>query len=263
MQPIRNSIEPTAPKDTAAKRSRRLALIAAILFFGAPVAYLALAASKAAPVLAGGQQAPAPADLSALESLAASKPTPANRLSLALAYIQANRPGRAVPTLLSLLAEDKGNAVAWNDLCVADTMQKQYGSAIASCQEALRIQPGFQLAGNNLNWAQGEQRQTAVALNQQEKTAPAARDAAFYVDQGLGLLHLGENDQAIAAWQRALDLDPHSAVAANNIGTAYMLKQQPVTAVPWFEKAIAMDPSLQLAKNNLAWAHNELAKPTQ
>jgi len=153
MRPTRDSIDATAPapEDTVAKRIRRLALTAAILFFAAPIVYLALAASKAGRALADAEQ----------------------------------------------------------------------------------------------------------------QTAPAARDAAFYINQGLSLLHLGENDQAIAAWQRALDLDAHNAVAANNIGTAYMLKQQPLTAIPWFEKAIAMDPSLQLAKNNLAWAHNELAKPAQ
>jgi tetratricopeptide (TPR) repeat protein len=261
----RDSIDTSAhaPEAAKARRTRVLALIAAIFFFGTPIAYLAVTASQAGPVLAGSQQAsPAPvaADLSTLESLAASSPTPAHRLDLAVAYIHADRPGSAVPTLLALVAEDKGNAVAWNDLCVAHTMLKDYGAAIPNCEQALRIQPGYELAENNLKWARDQQRRAAGPPNAQEKTPLAARDAAFYIDEGLGFLHRGENDRAIESWRRALDLDPHSAIAANNIGTAYMLEQQPARAMPWFDKAIAMDPSLQLAKNNLAWAQTELAK---
>jgi Tfp pilus assembly protein PilF len=264
----RDSIDATAhvsaSEDAKEKPMRALALIAALFFFGAPIAYLAVSASKAAPVLAGSQQAAAPApvaaDLSALESLAASSPTPTHRLDLAVAYIQANRPGSAVPTLLALVAEDKSNTVAWNDLCVANTLLKDYAAATANCEQALRIQPGYELAENNLKWARDEQRQSAVSQTAQANAPPTVRNAAYYVDEGLGFLHRGENDRAVESWRRALDLDPHSAIAANNIGTAYMLKQQPAKAMPWFDKAIAMDPSLQLAKNNLAWAQTELAK---
>jgi tetratricopeptide (TPR) repeat protein len=259
--------QPTA--DTGKKHARWLALIAAVFFLSAPVVYLAMAAAKAPPVSASGQQAMAPAsgagaaDLSSLQSAAASSPTPANRLNLALAYIQANTPERAVPVLLALVAEDKGNVTAWNDLCVAHILQKDYGTAIANCEEALRVQPGYQLAANNLKWAQDEQRKAVAALGAQKKTAPDARDSAFYVNEGLDYLHLGDYDDAIQSWQRALAQDPHSAIAANDIGTAYMLKKQTATAIPWFQKAITMDPSMQLAKNNLAWAHSEAGKPAQ
>jgi tetratricopeptide (TPR) repeat protein len=93
--------------------------------------------------------------------------------------------------------------------------------------------------------------------------APALRNADSYLAEGLNYLHTGDYDQAIYAWQRVLSLDPANALAANNIGTAYMLKQQPSLAATWFQKAIALDPSQQIAKNNLAWARNELAKSSK
>jgi tetratricopeptide (TPR) repeat protein len=83
------------------------------------------------------------------------------------------------------------------------------------------------------------------------------------MNEGMNNLHLGNYDQAIQAWRRALDLSPENAVAANNIGSAYMAMEQPSAALPWFEKAIALDPNLQIAKNNLVWAKSEQAKSGQ
>ena len=77
------------------------------------------------------------------------------------------------------------------------------------------------------------------------------------------VLHAGEYDQAIQAWQRTLKIDPKSALAANNIGTAYMFKNEPATAISWFGKALALDPTLQIAKNNSAWARSEIAKQSK
>ena len=116
------------------------------------------------------------------------------------------------------------------------------------------------LRGNNLRWAEDEDGKAITAVRAEEQIAPASRTATSYLDEGLNELHIGDYDQAIEAWQRALRLDPANALAANNIGTAYMFRQQPELAVPWFEKAIAGDPNLQIASNNLAWARDELAK---
>jgi tetratricopeptide (TPR) repeat protein len=187
-------------------------------------------------------------------------PTEANRINLSLAYIRAQEPGRAIHLLSALVAEDGGNVLAWNNLCVAYTMQMRYNMAIEACERALGLAPDFELARNNLKWAVDEDRRAIAAVSAQEQIAPGSRNAASYLAEGLDDLHIGRYDQAIEAWQRALRLDPANALAANNIGTAYMLRQQPEVAVSWFQKAIAMDPKLQIAGNNLAWAREELAK---
>ena len=64
--------------------------------------------------------------------------------------------GARHPLLDSIVAEDGKNAIAWNDLCVAHTMQMEYSVAIEDCNGAIRIAPDFQLARNNLKWAQDE-----------------------------------------------------------------------------------------------------------
>jgi len=92
-----------------------------------------------------------------LEALVRTQPTAANRINLSLAYINGGRPAEAIPVLNAVVAEDQGDSVAWNNLCVARTMLKEYDEAITDCNRALSIAPDFQLAANNLHWAQQEQ----------------------------------------------------------------------------------------------------------
>jgi tetratricopeptide (TPR) repeat protein len=205
------------------------------------------------------QSAPA-SSIPQWEETVRAHPTQENRINLSLAYINGGQPGRAISMLNMLVAEDARNVLAWNNLCVANTMQMDYKLAVAACHRALLLAPHFQLARNNLKWAEDEDRKAVAAVTAQEQIAPASRNADSYLAEGLNYLHIGNYGQAIQAWQRALKLDPSNALAANNIGTAYMLMQQPKLAVPWFEKATAMDSTLQIARNNLSWAREELAK---
>ena len=92
-----------------------------------------------------------------LEELVRTQPTAANRINLSLAYINGGQPAQAIPVLNAVVTEDQGNSVAWNNLCVAHTMLKEYDEAITDCNRALAIAPDFQLAANNLHWAQQEQ----------------------------------------------------------------------------------------------------------
>jgi tetratricopeptide (TPR) repeat protein len=246
-------------------RSRAIAIVSMVVVLVLPFAYLALHRTHSDTVGATEQQ-PSPAaapDIAALEAAARSNPTPANQINLSLAYINANAPGRAIPVLNTVIASDPKSSIAWNNLCVAHTLLQEYIPALDACNHALQIDPAYQLAKNNMKWAQDEKQKMVQTLSTQEQTAPADRNSSFYLAEGLNFLHVGDNDQAIKAWQQALQHDPRNALAANDIGTAYMLKQQPATAVTWFQKAIELDPALQLAKNNLAWANGELNKPAK
>jgi superkiller protein 3 len=262
MSQVRIPTEPAEPMQQpdpgSPKKSRAVAMLAACAIMTIPVGYLIQYYGFPAHASAGSLPVTVPAqDIASQEQSVRLSPTVGNRINLSLAYIKANQPGRAVPVLNSVVADDSRNALAWNNLCVARTMQMEYNSAIEDCKTALRIIPGFQLAQNNLKWAEDENTKALAALAEQERVAPATRDANSYLAEGLNFLHSGGYDQAIKAWQRTLDLDPRSALAANNIGTAFMYKKQPDIAISWFKKAIALDPALQIAKNNLAWALDE------
>lgn len=246
------------PKATHPPRIVRIALVA--LFIALPLIYFVFR-SRDKLAQPPTVQAAAQTDVAALETAVRNSPTPGNRINLSLAYINGGASTRAIPLLLSVVNDDKNNTIAWNDLCVARTLLKDYAEAIDNCNRALTIQPDFQLARNNLKWASDEKNKTLAVIAQSKQTTPS-NNAAFYLNQGMDELHVGDYDQAIVSWQRTLQLDPMNASAANNIGMAYMMKKHTAEAVVWFNKAMELDPGMQLARNNLAWAHQEQHSPT-
>ena len=242
-------------------KSRVIAVAVAAAILAWPIGYLVLRLRDSQHVSAQNIAPPPPGmSIAQLEAAVRANPSVSSRIALSVAYINGNRADRAIPLLESIVVEDANNAIAWNNLCVAHTLQMEYNIALEDCNRAIRIAPGFQLAHNNLKWAEDENRKAVAAIAAQEQIAPANRGADSYLGEGLNNLHIGNYDQAIKAWQRALELNPGNAPAANNIGIAYMYKKQPAIALPWFAKAIAMDPTLQIARNNLAWAKEERAK---
>ena len=202
-------------------------------------------------------QTAAPPSVEAMEAAVRQYASPANRLNLSLAYIADNAPARAKPVLHDLLAQDAGNVAGWNNLCVAQVMLRELKDAVDDCNHALSIDGSYQLARNNLKWAEDLRQQELDALNKMEQISPGDRDAAFFIGEGTHFLHLGDYNRAVNSWQRALLLESHNAIAANNIGTAFMMKKQPETAMSWFVKAADWDPAMQIAKNNMAWARLE------
>jgi len=136
----------------AAHRSRIVNVVLVALFITLPLIYFAFRSkdklAKPAPV-----QAAAQTDVAALETAARNTPTAGNLINLSLAYINGGASARAVPVLLVVVTSDKNNVIAWNGLCVARTLLKDYAGAIDDCSRALAIQADFQLARNNLKWA--------------------------------------------------------------------------------------------------------------
>lgn len=74
-----------------------------------------------------------------------------------------------------------------------------------------------------------------------------------YINQGMAL-------KSIAPLEKAIALNPESAVAYSNLGFAYTVLQQYKKGIEYGEKAVKIDSSFQLAKNNLNWAKDEQKK---
>jgi superkiller protein 3 len=63
--------------------------------------------------------------------------------------------------------------------------------------------------------------------------------------------------KSIAPLTKAIELNPNSAIAHNNLGVAYTMVQQYQNGIESCMKALQIDSSFQLAKNNLKWAMSE------
>ena len=146
-----------ASTESRGRQSRAAAILTACVILALPIVYLVEYYGHSGQISASSTPATAPAqDLASLEQTVRNSPTIDKRLSLSFAYIQANQPDRAIPILNAIIAENRNNAEAWNNRCVANIMQKSYDAAIEDCRNALRIMPNFQLAQNNMKWAEDE-----------------------------------------------------------------------------------------------------------
>jgi protein O-mannosyl-transferase len=78
----------------------------------------------------------------------------------------------------------------------------------------------------------------------------------------LSMAYINNNmpGKSIDHLKQAIELNPKSAIAYNNLGVAYTMLQQYQNGADACTKALEIDPSFQLAKNNLKWASDEKDK---
>jgi tetratricopeptide (TPR) repeat protein len=86
------------------------------------------------------------------------------------------------------------------------------------------------------------------------------RDAAFYVERGLGHLDLENYDQAISDFGIAVQLDPQNVEAYTNLCAAYKNRGDLNDAIISCNKALRLDPKHAPAYNNLGTAYYDLRK---
>ncbi|MDF2437253.1 MAG: tetratricopeptide repeat protein [Bacteroidota bacterium] len=109
----------------------------------------------------------------------------------------------------------------------------------------------------------------AVDQKTQNAAAPPIDIAAFEnavksnptFDNYIGLSNAYVNSnmpgKSVDPLMKAIELNPKSAIAYNNLGVAYTMLQQYNKGIEACTRALEIDSSFQLAKNNLNWANSE------
>jgi Flp pilus assembly protein TadD len=86
-----------------------------------------------------------------------------------------------------------------------------------------------------------------------EQKQSESRNPKFYNNRGIAYGEKGQYDQAIADFNKAIEINPRYDKAYNNRGIVYRLKGQYDQAISDFNKAIEINPTDAQAYNNLAW----------
>jgi ribosomal protein S12 methylthiotransferase accessory factor len=70
----------------------------------------------------------------------------------------------------------------------------------------------------------------------------------------MGFCHFkrGEHEQAVAAFQRVIDLDPTSAIDYANLGVNLEALGEPQKAIECYRVALTLDPEIEFARSHLA-----------
>lgn len=176
-------------------------------------------------------------------------------INLSLAQYRAGRYAQSIVSAGRALQLKPDSAEAYTNLGAGYGALRQWDEALRNEREALRINPGLQIARNDLEWY----------LRQSNATAPAAapQSVAEWIDESLRLNRAENYEQSIAAAREALRLDPRSAEAWNNIAADDEALHRWDEAIPAARKAIALKPDFQLARNNLAWSLAQKAATRQ
>ncbi len=88
---------------------------------------------------------------------------------------------------------------------------------------------------------------------------PAVGGVAYWINLSLAQSKQGLNEASIASARKALEIDPNSVEAYNNIGAGYGAMGQWDEAIKNEQEALRIRPDYQLARNNLNWYTQEKA----
>lgn len=150
--------------------------------------------------------------------------------------------------------------LAWNNMCAVLTELGRFSDAISDCELALRLEPNFQLAKNNLQIAKAKSAEARTSLNVHKSAMLADPDMkpSEFLDRGMEFYVVKEYDSAIEFWQKVKPGTPFYATARNDIATVYILRKKFSQADKALKVAEKLEPANQLFINNRKWLEDEV-----
>jgi type II protein arginine methyltransferase len=147
-------------------------------------------------------------------------------LEEAFALFRANQPEAAVAAYKAILIGDETNAEANHMIGVIAFQQ-----------------------GRN---------ETALEFVQRATAASTGVTAEMHNNMGSVLMALNREEEAIAAFDRAIAMNPEYADALNNLGVAYRNTKRVEKAIEYLKRAVELNPNLTHAKANLRAAYRDV-----
>ena len=128
-------------------------------------------------------------------------------------------------------------------------MKKDYDQALAVYKKVLEAEPNndrVKIEIGMTNLEKGDFAAAETALAEAAQSVSASREV-FY-NLGEVKFAKGETDEAMKAYQRAVDIDPNWGKPLFKIGLGRLQKGDTKGAIEMMEKVIAVDPSSQEAR---------------
>jgi tetratricopeptide (TPR) repeat protein len=142
--------------------------------------------------------------------------------------------------------------------------QGQFRECLAQCEVMAKQFPNEPNTANLLGATYAALGQMDQAIASYRKALQSWPDyAEAHSNLGDALLGLGKTEEAAASYQKAVHLKPELAFAQTNLGAALIQLGDAEAAVSSLIKALEIDPRLAEAHNNLGMAFNALGRPEE
>ena len=165
-----------------------------------------------------------------------------------------NRPNEAIAQINEALRINPEFAEAHNNLGFVLLQKGLVERGMAECREALRINPAYPGAHYNLGNALFQQRRMKEAIIQYREAVEA--DSAYveaFNNLGFALLQEGEIEEAIGDFRTALHINPGYAEGQYNLGNALFKEGRSEEAISHARKALDLMPGNPAIQDSLAW----------
>lgn len=171
---------------------------------------------------------------------------------------------RALELFNSLVDKGYVNELVYNDRASALHECGQIEAAIASYDEAIRLNPMYVEAYYNKGLLAQSQKQNEIALSLFAKSIELnPNNAQAHNNMGIVLDTLFDFASAIKCYEKAIALDPEYVEAYANIGNALASLKQLESAVKYYDKAIELKKGVSEVYNNRANALAELDRHSE
>ncbi|MBI4875222.1 MAG: sulfatase-like hydrolase/transferase [Acidobacteria bacterium] len=159
---------------------------------------------------------------------------------------------RRIPLLRQALAEDPANPTLYYHLGQEYASAKRHGEAMRLCQEGIRngVRTGWIYSRLGYLYLREGNRDEAIAAYERAAQLNPS-DSESLDDLGMAYLETGRIQDAERVFQWSLASDDRYAPTHNGLGLVCVRKQDPSAARAHFEKAVQLDPDLMEAQLNL------------
>ena len=177
------------------------------------------------------------------------------RNDVALLYLELGRPGLAVAHFEAATSLRPQSAPAFYNLGTAlEAAGRSAEAAAAPYEEALRIDPGYAAAHNNLGNVRLRQGNLSDAMRQYREAIRLKPDYAE-AHNNLATVLIAENhvDEAVDHLQQALDVRSDYPAAHFNLARALKRRGDPKGAITHYRTALGLAPDCAACLTELAW----------
>ena len=164
-------------------------------------------------------------------------------------FIMLDRAAEAEAPLRKAVELNPDYATAWNNLGAWHDRQDNREMAMECFRKAAMLDPNDPMSQRNIAlslWNAGAIKEAIAGYER-------LNDPDEYLRLGVALVQKEMTEEAINAFQRAIDLKPALAVAHHDLGSLYLQEQRFAEALPCFQAAVDSAPEMATAHNQLGF----------